>query len=281
MSSRLAFNALENTKAKLLAEAGINRAIYSLLQGDVFQAPLTDGSVRLFFRTDEGLATVQVRDEDGKVDLNFATSELLAGLIGEVGLEGEDAARAMADRIIDYRDEDNTPLPSGAEDPAYAAAGLAKGTADRPFRQVAELTSVLGMTDALYQRLRPHVTVFAEAAGFDPARASDAVLNAVAGVDAEAVSLIRQSDVDGDILPILPEAVSEALEDVVLTSRNLVFELRALGQTKEGGRFLQEAVIALDGGRGRSPFTTYRWRRGTIADDDPLLATAVELSSGS
>ena len=272
VSSRLAFNALENAKARFLAEAGINKAVYRLLNGDAFRAPLVDGSTGLSARTEEGMVAVQIRDEDGKIDLNFATVELLAGLIGQVGLVEGDAARSMAERIVDYRDEDSIALPFGAEDPAYTAAGLARGAADQPFREVEELTSVLGMEDMLYQQLRPHMTVYAEAAAIDPLRASDAVLRALPGIDAEALSLIRTSDADGDFLPILPEGVSEVLEDHVLTSRDMVFELRALGQTRQGGRFLREAVIALDGGRGRAPFTTYRWRRGTLADDDPLLA---------
>lgn len=270
VSSRLALNAIENTKAKFLAEAGINLAIHRLLEGGVFQAPLADGYASLSSRTDEGLVAVEIRDEDGKVDLNFASVELLAGLISAAGFEGDAAARAKAERIVDYRDDDGIPLPSGAEDPAYMAAGLTHGAADRPFRHVEELSSVLGVTDALHARLRPHVTVFAETAAVDPLRASDAVLRALPGIDAEALSLIRAND--GDILPILPEGTSEALEDYISTSRDLVFELRALGQTKGGGRFVREAVIAFDGGRGHSPFTTYRWRRGKLTDDDPLFA---------
>ncbi|MGH1482975.1 MAG: general secretion pathway protein GspK [Geminicoccales bacterium] len=269
VSSQLAFNALDNTKAKFLAEAGINRVIYRLLRRDVFPAPLIDGSSSFSFRMEEGAVAVQIQDEDGKIDLNFATVELLAGLIEHVGLEGNDVARAMAEKIVDYRDSDQTPLPAGAESPTYAAAGKARGAADRPFRQVEELTSVLGMTDALYERLRHHVTVFAEAEGFDPLRASDAALRALPGIDAEALSLIRAGN--GDTLSILPDKVSETLEDYVLISRDMVFELRALGQTRGGGLFLRSAVIALDGGRGRKPFTTFRWRRGTLTDADPLL----------
>ncbi|MGI9510549.1 MAG: general secretion pathway protein GspK [Geminicoccaceae bacterium] len=271
VSSQLAFNAIENTKAKFLAEAGINLAIARLLHGDVFQTPLADGYASLSSRTDEGLVAVEIRDEDGKIDLNFASVELLAGLIGAAGFEGGASARAKAERIVDYRDGDGVALASGAEDPAYLAAGLTHGAADRPFRHVEELRSVLGMTDALHVRIRPHVTVFAQAAAVDPLRAADAVLRALPGIDAETLSLIRASDRDGDILPILPEGTSEALEDYISTSRDLVFEVRALGQTKGGGRFLRETVIAFDGGRGRSPYTTYRWRRGELADDDSLL----------
>lgn len=268
-SSQLAFNALENTKAKFLAEAGINKAVYRLLKREAFQAPLIDGAAGFSSRMREGAVAVQIRDEDGKIDLNFAPIELLEGLIGSVGLVGNDVARALAERIVDYRDLDHTPLPVGAEDAAYADAGMIRGAADRPFRQVEELVLVLGMTDELFERLKDHVTVFAEAEGFDPLRASDAVLRALPGIDEEALSLIRAGD--GDTLPILPDRVSEALEDHVLTSRDIVFELQALGQTREGGLFLRSAVIAIDGGRGRAPFTTFRWRRETLTDADPLL----------
>lgn len=269
VSSQLAFNALENTKAKFLAEAGINKAVYRLLKSEAFQAPLIDGTAGFSSTMDEGAVAVQLRDEDGKIDLNFAPIELLTGLIGSVGREGDDRARTMSERIVDYRDPDQTPFPDGAEDGTYAAAGMTRGAADRPFRQVEELISVFGMTDELFERLKNHVTVFAEAEGFDPLRASDAVLRALPGIDEETFSLIRAGG--GDTLPILPDRASESLEDYILTSRDMVFELRALGQTKEGGLFLRSAVIALDGGRGRAPFTTFRWRREPLTDADPLL----------
>ena len=229
VSSQLAFNAIEHVKAKALADAGINRAIFQLRQGDVLRSRFVDGLAGFSFVTEEGLVAVQIRDEDGKIDLNFAPPELLRGLMVQAGLEEGEAAETMAARIVDYRDEDQTPLPLGAEDEAYEAAGLAGRAADRPFRQVDELISVLGMTETLYARLRPYVTVFAVSEGFDPLRASDAALRALPGMTVEARALIQTADVDNDLHSILPESMLEPFENYVLPSRDLVFEVRGAG----------------------------------------------------
>lgn len=280
VSGKLAFNAAENARAKALAEAGVNRAVYHLLTREPYRTSLVDGAVDLSFAVEEGLAAVQVRDEDGKIDLNAAPIELLTGLLRSVGVEGEGSAESLAARIVDFRDEDSDISPSGAEDSAYEAAGLSHGAIDRPFRNVDELRSVLGMTDQLYRRLRNHVTIYADAEGFDFFRASLPVLNALPGMTPETVTAIRSAGPD-DVFSILPGDGAAPYEDYALATRELVYRVRVLAQTNEGGRYLQEAVLALDGGRGVLPYTTYEWRRGTLSDDDPLIAVMRRLEAVS
>ncbi len=255
LSSRLAFNGIDGAKARLLAEAGANRAIYDMLTTDVSRSWAADGSRRFMFDLDGNHITVQVRDEDGKIDLNAAPLDMLAGLLRHVGVE-EAAARDLAQRISDRRDGSN------ASDEGV----------DRPFRQIAELATVPGMTEILVKRLRPHVTIYSEAEGIDPLRASTAVLMALPGMTPEILTAVRSdaSSVD-DALSALPSDLVAPFEDYLLPSRELVFEIRALAQTKEGGRFLLETVVGLDGGLIRQPFTTYLWRRGTFGVNDPLL----------
>ncbi len=281
-SSHLAFNAVESAKARYLAEAGINRALSHLLTSDPGASTYVDGSLSFSFRIRDDLVVVQIRDEDGKIDVNAASPELLHGLLAAVGLEDSDAATAMAARIADFRDDDDEARPSGAEDPAYEAAGLAQGAVDRPLRHLEELRSVLGMTDALFARLRPHLTVFTNADGLDPLRASPAALFALPGMTADIASAIRTSVEDeGDPFSILPDELIRPFEDYVLPSRDLIFEIRALGQTSGGGLFLRESVVALEADGGRLPFATFLWRRGTLADDDPLLLMAERLARSS
>ena len=120
---------------------------------------------------------VWIEDEDGKIDLNGAPLPLLTGLLIAQGLPEEDA-KVMADRIGDFRDEDSEPEPLGAEDEAYLGAGLAQGAADQPFARKAN-SWVLGMTQSLYQQIRPYVTVYSGAEGIDPTRAPRPVLEAL------------------------------------------------------------------------------------------------------
>lgn len=264
--TRLAFNTVENAKARLSADAGIQQAIFDLLTtvGDrPWQAGGVLGDVIDF---DQARVRVQVRDEDGKIDLNAATPELLQGVFAAVGLEDEQAA-SLAAAVVDFRDDDSDLSPFGAEDPDYEAANRPGGAADRPFRNVAELGDVLGVSEAIYQRVQPLLTIYSSAEGVDPLRASRLVLAALPGMTPEALEAILSSSggsPEDDPLLALPEELTLPFEDYLLPSRELVFEIKAVGESEGGGRFAREAIVALDGGRDALPFTIYAWQRGNL-----------------
>ena len=151
--ARLAHNHEQSAKAEALADAGVHRAVFKLLDFNPDTAWRADGTVHAF-SLGEGDVQVWIEDEDGKIDLNGASLPLLTGLLIAQGLPEEDA-KVMADRIGDFRDEDSEPEPLGAEDEAYLGAGLAQGAADQPFATESELLGVLGMTQSLYQQIRP------------------------------------------------------------------------------------------------------------------------------
>jgi general secretion pathway protein K len=262
--ARLARNLLENAKAEALADAGVQRAALGLLELDPERVWKPDGRVYRF-PLGEGEVEVSIRDEDGKIDLNEASIELLAGLFAALGLERE-AAQAMAERIGDFRDPDSDPEPLGAEDPAYLAAGLQDGAADRPLVSDVELVRVLGMTRELYQRVRPHVTVYAGSDGVDPTRATRAVLEALPGITPEVVERLIEAEPGGDPLEAIDDEVLEQIDLYWLPSREAVFTIRAVGRTPGGGMFVREALIELDGSPER-PFLVYVWRQGVPAGD--------------
>ncbi len=262
--ARLARNQLENAKAQALANAGVERAVLGLLELEPERVWQADGRP-YSFALGEGEVQVTIRDEDGKIDLNEAPLELLAGLFEALDL-APDAAQALAERIADFRDPDHDPEPLGAEDPAYLAAGLADGAADRPFVDAAELTRVLGMTEQLYRRIRPHVTVYAGSDGVDPTRATRAVLEALPGITPEVVErLLAAGPLDDPLEAIEDDEVLEQIDLFWLPSREAVFTIRADGRTVGGGRFVREAVIELDGSPER-PFLVHAWRQG-LGDD--------------
>jgi len=263
--ARLTRNQLENAKAEALADAGVQRAALGLLELDPQRAWQPDG--RLYrFALGEGDVQVSIRDEDGKIDLNEASMELLAGLFAALDLEPE-AAETMAARIGDFRDPDSDPEPLGAEDPAYLAAGLQDGAADRPLVSEAELVRVLGMTQDLYERIRPHVTVYAGSDGVDPTRATRTVLEALPGITPEVVERLLDLEPGGDPRKAIGD--DEVVEQIDLywrPSREGAFAIRAEGRTSGGGLFLREALIEL-GGSPERPFLVYVWRQGAPVAD--------------
>src|SRR3546814_14962008 len=93
---------------------------------------------------------IEVVDESGKVDLNAADVGLLARLFTVVGVD-QATAGDIAAAIAAWRDAaDLTQPPGGAEDPAYASAGLAWGAPDAPFAPPAEAEQVLGLTQGAH-----------------------------------------------------------------------------------------------------------------------------------
>lgn len=264
---RLAYNGAENAKARSLADAGAQRAIYDLMTSDSAEPWPGEGRLDRVLEFGNGRAYVQVRDEDGKIDLNMAPPEMLQGLFRAVGV-GEHEASILAARVLDFRDVDSDPTPGGAEDEAYLVAGRAAGAADRPFRRIQELVDVLGVTSQIYDRVRPHVTIYADVERVDLLRASKTVMRALPGMTPEAEAAILSNTGAADPLLDLPETLIAAFENYILPSRDLIFEIRSLGESDAGGRFLREAVVALDGGQGALPFTLYAWQRNETPLED-------------
>jgi general secretion pathway protein K len=262
--ARLAHNQEQNAKAEALADAGVHRAVFKLLDFDPETAWRAGGTVYAF-SLGEGDVQVVIEDEDGKIDLNGAPLQLLAGLFVAQGLP-EQHAQLMADRIGDFRDEDSEPEPLGAEDEAYLGAGLARGAADRPFATESELLRVLGMTQHLYEQIRPYVTVYSGSEGIDPTRAPRPVLEALPGMTPPVVEALLAAGREVDPFSVIEdEPLLAELEEYIVPSRELVFTIRALGRTSGGGHFLRQAVIELDGTLDR-PFLVYAWSRGNLTD---------------
>jgi type II secretory pathway component PulK len=90
---------------------------------------------------DASLPVYGVTDESGKLDLNassFETLRLLPGMTDEI-----------AGAIVDWRDEDDEPSPSGAESQAYLSGDEPYRAKNESFEFVEELGLVSGMTHEL------------------------------------------------------------------------------------------------------------------------------------
>ncbi|HSA79780.1 MAG TPA: hypothetical protein VLE23_03095, partial [Geminicoccaceae bacterium] len=258
---RLARNLIENAKAEALADGAVHRAVVGLVERDPDRAWRPDRRAHLI-AFGEGRVRVTIADEDGKVDLNAAPPELLAGLLHQLGLE-EDAADALADRIVDFRDEDDEPRPEGAEDPDYFAAGRDLGAQDRPFAVEGELLQVLGMSRDLYQRMRPYITVFSGAEAVDPLRAPRLVLAAIPGMTEQLIEAFARANPGDDPLGEIGDDSLFDLEVYLVPSREVMYTIRAEAETAGGGAFVREAVVEITLEPGQ-PFRVHAWRRGTL-----------------
>jgi general secretion pathway protein K len=135
---------------------------------------------RLSWSFDDALVQVRIESEAGKIDINRAEEGLLRALPMAVGLDEEKAA-AIADAILDWRDDNDLKRNNGAEDRDYARAGRGtSGAADRPFNDPAELRYLLPIDQATWTRLAPLVTIYSGAATPERTKALPLVRRAVA-----------------------------------------------------------------------------------------------------
>jgi len=153
--------------------------------------------------------------------------------------------------------------PLGAEDPQYAAAGLSRGAKDGPFLSEVELLQLLGMTEELYARIQPLVTVHSGAEGIDPLRAAPEVLRAVPGMTEDLAKALASAGEEEDPFELIDEDALFDMELYFIPSREAVYGIRAEARTRGGGVFVREAVIELTADPMR-PYLVRAWRRGRL-----------------
>ena len=132
-------------------------------------------------RVGDNLVEISITDATGLVDINAAPVELLERVLAGLGLPGQ-RAKALAAAIGDFRDEDDEPLPNGAEAKEYLAAGLSHGPKNAPFDSVEELDQVIGMTREVLTKLREVVTVNAQSPALEIRFSPPELIAALAGL---------------------------------------------------------------------------------------------------
>jgi general secretion pathway protein K len=155
----LAGSARELAALKAAADGAVQRAIFARLDPSNQQWD-ANGVVHLI-RIGRVPVAVHVYSEADKVNLNFASPDLLEALFSQVGADAGTAA-ALTGRILEWREG------GGASSPTSSAIALSPAAArdDRPrgtqFVNLDELQFVSGMTPVLLERLLPHVTVLSD-----------------------------------------------------------------------------------------------------------------------
>jgi general secretion pathway protein K len=143
---------------------------------------------------------VALRDAEASLNLNLATEDELQRFFDALGLD-DAASNGLAQCIADWRDADDLPHPRGAERDAYLRAGRAVLPRNGPFRDVAELGDVMGVTPAILRRARPHLTVLGTGQ-VNLNAAARPVLLALAGMTEEAVSVLERARESTNAPPI-------------------------------------------------------------------------------
>jgi general secretion pathway protein K len=155
--TRLASNQVDAGKARALAEAGAHHAILELLVSDADLRWPANGSVQRL-RYVEGEVAIAIRDARGLVDINKASAATLDRVLAGLGLAKAER-QVLVDATLDWRDKDDLKHLNGAEDDDYRRAGMKWAARDGAFSSVEEFRYVMGMTNPVFERLLPYLTV--------------------------------------------------------------------------------------------------------------------------
>jgi len=245
--------------ARYAAEAGVEVAAMHLQGADGDARWVPDGRA-IDFGYAGHMVQVRVVDESAKIDLNVAPPELLVGLMQALGVDFE-RARRISGAIQDWRDGDDLlNAEGGAEDPQYAAAKLPYGAKDRPFETLSELRLVLGMDPILFEKMRPHLTVWSGLARPNPAFASQPVLQAMGMGADQAAGVVAQREAP----PAgIPGGADGGAEGLALAQGSGTYSISSRATRPDGTRVRIQAAIRIGGGGGFGQlYLPLSWRVG-------------------
>jgi general secretion pathway protein K len=255
-------NALSLAQARAAADGAVERAAFELSRPrNAPEAWEANGETHAWQDGTVAVAAAAT-DESAKIDLNAAPEPLLKGLFQNVGGLDADAAQALVEAILDWRDPDDLRRPNGAEEPDYRAAGRKYRPSNAPFETVGEVQRVLGMTPELYARVADSLTVYSRQAGVNPATASRDVLLALPGAAADAVDayLAQRRDARASKLPVPPFPGAQGFAAGAVP----VWRIRAGATLPDGVTFVRDAVLRPSGDPKR-PLITLLWQEGPRA----------------
>jgi len=240
-------------KTEALVSASLELTTYQLLlAGD--KARPARGSFQI--RLDNANVLVNFTSEAARVDLNFASKEMLSNLFEVVGGDRALAGEA-AERIVGWRSAPKADS-ANAEEALYSAAGLTYGPRQAPFAHVNELSLVLGLPAALVDRVLPFVTIFGGSPNVDVLIAPDEVIAALPGMTPLLLAdFLKQRTVLPREQSAIAAALGPARESAKLPQSKSYRVLTTL-RFDNGRRASSEAVITLGG--DKEPFHVLSWQ---------------------
>ena len=248
-------HAMTDAEADADLDAAVARAVLGISDLRPEQRWRVDGAVRTFVFEGRSVR-IAVQDETGRIDLNAASGALIRQLLMGEGVTPEDASR-LADNIVDWRSTTGLQSLNGATGADYQAAGLSYRPRHGPFQTVDELKLVLGMTPALFARIRPALTVYSKRAMFDSSVAPREALLALYPNDPGKIDTIlraREGDPNMAMRPGFAPGAIVSLSAPGGRAFSIAAEV-AIGRRT----FRRDAVVELSGDDKR-PYFVLAWR---------------------
>lgn len=251
-------NRLDLAQLRASADAGVTLAVMGLLNPVAAARWQADGRVYDRRYAGQPLA-ITIGDEGGKIDINTAPKELIAGLLNEFGVSG-DGQELIVQAILDRRAQfaAATPVTPTNTGRIFGQANIVN-LAKLAFADVSELRLLPGITRSLYARLAPEMTVYSQNPTVNPMTASRRTLLAIPGAGPGDVDAIMASRSGGEMQLDAAEASKLALYARVDTLHVVTITVRA--GLPEGASFTRRAVIGVSPDRPLNPPRVLRWEQ--------------------
>jgi general secretion pathway protein K len=274
--TRLARNLVDAARARALAEAGVARATAALIDTDPKRQWAADGRP-YEFAFDGGSVRLRLQDENGKIDINAAPLELIAGLCAEFEIDPGVAA-ALVQGIAARRRAAAAAASSAGQTLGFGPPSMQSRQA-AAFSTVEELRQLPSLDQASFERLRPFLTVYSESPRVDPAVAPREVLLALPGVDPRQVeSLLRARAAATSTNASLPTL--SGVEAYAGPGQRRAVTITAEARTASGAAFTRHAVIAFTG-MPFNPVVTLEWHQELGAESASSVALPAEAPAAS
>ncbi|KRQ02275.1 hypothetical protein AOQ73_17770 [Bradyrhizobium pachyrhizi] len=271
-SLAIIFSAYLAASARALAASDLSLQTEALVSAGVeltaYQLTLTDEKTRpqqgtFHFGLDDASVDVTFTSEAGRLDLNYASKEMLIGLFVVLGAR-KDAAAEYADRIVGWR---TRPAPGSENVEAARYNALGYSPRQGLFTHVNELALVAGIPEAFVDRVLPFVTVFNGGPDVDPTIAAPEV--------ALAVDKTSGKDQDGFAArPASPNGIAAGTQapsqqSAASTAQSPCYRIAISIRFRNGHRTTSEAVIAL--GDKVEPYRVLSWQNDVEPRNPALL----------
>jgi len=284
-SVRVADEELENRKEQLqshyVARGGIltTAAFLTATSATPQQAMIKPGQRSVDWNEDQGHVTIEIMDENGKIDLNQASEKVLERLLLALGSEAG-AATNLATTIVDWRTSSSLARWNSAVQSGNLLQFNSSQTALIDYRSIDELLAVPGVTPSLYYgryvrnedgsiERRPGlvdcVTVDSKATAININYAPYPVLLAAVDLEHQVADYIvtgratkpfaSPSDITGEF----PASLSADTLSTLTTASSGRFSLVAVGRTPAGIVAQIQAVVKV-GDANNGPFQILRWQ---------------------
>jgi general secretion pathway protein K len=214
--ARIAADLVANADAETQADGAVVETVFRMI--DASDAHWDVGGP-YGLRMRNARATITIRSENGKVNPNTASQQMLAALMSAVGAPRSQAAMVSA-AIVDWRQSDDSDPKGPARKAAqYRAARLDYAPPGSPFESLDEVQRVIGMTPELFRKLKPNLSIY-QTGDPDIATAEPAVAKALRTLN----------------LP--PQPRNADITQVV--------SIAAQVTTERGGHYLRHAIVRVD-----------------------------------